>query len=220
MKIPFNKHNLAGAVILFGSFYAVTVNAGSCSNAARYAPAHPHQHHAMPFYGYRAALPYQTPRYRHTQQRPFVYGRAAYPTPYAAATQTTAYSAAAVEENSNEQTSQASRIEIELPASGDIKLTIQGGDWILTDASGLSLYTYVQDPKNQSSCSGQCAVSWPPVAASDKISAVGDFTAVKRSDGSLQWAYKGQPLYTWAGDRKVGDTSGDGVGGVWNLARI
>jgi predicted lipoprotein with Yx(FWY)xxD motif len=48
---------------------------------------------------------------------------------------------------------------------------------------------------------------------------VGDFVVVKRDDQSRQWAYKGRPLYRWAGDRKPGDSTGDGVGGVWHTAK-
>ena len=32
------------------------------------------------------------------------------------------------------------------------------------------------------------------------------------------WAYKGWPLYLWIKDTKPGDTTGDGVGGVWHTA--
>jgi predicted lipoprotein with Yx(FWY)xxD motif len=47
----------------------------------------------------------------------------------------------------------------------------------------------------------------------------GEWTVVKRDDGSSQWAYKGRPLYTWAKDTKPGDRTGDGVNNVWRLAR-
>ncbi|HGG05709.1 MAG TPA: hypothetical protein ENK28_09650 [Aliiroseovarius sp.] len=32
-------------------------------------------------------------------------------------------------------------------------------------------------------------------------------------------AYRGQPLYLYAGDSKPGDINGDGVAGVWHLAK-
>ncbi|MFD2261151.1 hypothetical protein [Chelativorans composti] len=46
----------------------------------------------------------------------------------------------------------------------------------------------------------------------------GKFSVIKRKDGTSQWAYNGKPLYLWAGDKKPGETSGDGVGGVWHIA--
>ncbi|HRL22897.1 MAG TPA: hypothetical protein PLP85_14100, partial [Alcaligenes sp.] len=49
--------------------------------------------------------------------------------------------------------------------------------------------------------------------------ASGDWTFVQSHDGKRQWAYKGKPLYRFAKDAKPGDTHGDGVGGVWHLAK-
>ncbi|HDR9764226.1 TPA: hypothetical protein QDC44_008515, partial [Burkholderia cepacia ATCC 25416] len=34
-----------------------------------------------------------------------------------------------------------------------------------------------------------------------------------------QWAYRGRPLYRWKQDRKPGDAGGDGIGGMWHVAR-
>jgi len=42
---------------------------------------------------------------------------------------------------------------------------------------------------------------------------------VSRKDGSKQWALNGMPLYYFAADKAAGDVKGDGVGGVWDLAR-
>lgn len=89
----------------------------------------------------------------------------------------------------------------------------------LVDAAGMSLYTFDKDSAGKSACEGECTEYWPPamVDAGDKPS--GDFTAVARSDGASQWAYKGKPLYTWSKDSAPGQTTGDGVKGVWHLAR-
>jgi len=43
--------------------------------------------------------------------------------------------------------------------------------------------------------------------------------AIERKDGSKQWAKDGKPLYFWVGDTEPGETNGDGVGGVWHVAR-
>jgi predicted lipoprotein with Yx(FWY)xxD motif len=94
------------------------------------------------------------------------------------------------------------------------------GDF-LSDSSGMTLYVFDKDAagSGRSVCNGDCANNWPPLAASDAAKDLGDFVVVKRDDQSRQWAYKGRPLYRWAGDRKPGDSTGDGVGGVWHTAK-
>jgi predicted lipoprotein with Yx(FWY)xxD motif len=49
---------------------------------------------------------------------------------------------------------------------------------------------------------------------------VGDFSIVTRSDGSRQWAYKGRPLYAYAGDQLRGDVHGTGVDKQWQVAAL
>lgn len=90
---------------------------------------------------------------------------------------------------------------------------------VLTNAEGMSLYTFDPDTATSSACNGGCAKSWPPLKADGDDHDKGDFTVIARDDGSKQWAYKGRPLYLWVNDRKPGDISGDGVGGKWHLAR-
>jgi hypothetical protein len=44
----------------------------------------------------------------------------------------------------------------------------------------------------------------------------------KRHDGTLQVTYNGWPLYTYGGDSKAGDTTGEGVkqfGAAWYLLK-
>ncbi|MDQ7070253.1 MAG: hypothetical protein Q9M48_05870 [Rhodobacterales bacterium] len=90
---------------------------------------------------------------------------------------------------------------------------------ILTDAEGMSLYTFDKDSAGKSVCNGECAVKWPPLMATKNTKSMGDFTVIKRADGGYQWAQDGKPLYTWFKDTEAGDTTGDGVKGVWHLAR-
>ncbi|MFG5384174.1 hypothetical protein [Yoonia sp. R2-816] len=90
---------------------------------------------------------------------------------------------------------------------------------ILTDANGMSLYTFDPDTATSSACNGGCAQNWPPLYAAADADETGKFTTITRQDGTKQWAYDGQPLYLWVNDRAPGDTTGDGVGGNWHLAR-
>lgn len=104
-------------------------------------------------------------------------------------------------------------------ADGHAGAPAQEAGGILTDASGLSLYTFDKDKKNKSNCYGGCAKNWPPLMAPVKAKASGGFKPIKRRGGTMQWAYKGEPLYTWFKDKAPGDMTGDGVGGVWHLAK-
>jgi predicted lipoprotein with Yx(FWY)xxD motif len=95
---------------------------------------------------------------------------------------------------------------------------------ILTDADGMTLYIFDRDEPNVSNCNDRCAETWPPLLldSGDPVAPpdlAGELTVFTRADGRRQVAYRGQPLYRYAGDTQPGDTTGDGVGGVWHLAR-
>ena len=95
----------------------------------------------------------------------------------------------------------------------------EGG--VLVGANGMTLYIFDTDVagSGKSACNGPCVQNWPPLQAADADRASGDYSIVIRDDGSRQWALKGKPLYFWAKDAKPGDTTGDGVKGVWRIAR-
>lgn len=101
---------------------------------------------------------------------------------------------------------------------GAVKSTEIGGKQVLTDAAGMTLYTFDKDTPGVSNCYDDCAVKWPPLFADDAAADDGDFTIVTRSDGTRMWAYKGWPLYLWINDKAPGDTTGDMVGNVWHTA--
>ena len=94
------------------------------------------------------------------------------------------------------------------------------GPVLAAEANGMTLYTFRQDTPGTSNCYDGCATSWPPFLAADGALAEAGFGLVTRRDGTLQWAdAAGMPLYFWAGDAAPGDATGDGVGGVWDVAR-
>ncbi|MGV8834153.1 MAG: hypothetical protein ACOH2N_19485 [Devosia sp.] len=103
-------------------------------------------------------------------------------------------------------------------AHGAVKTADIAGKTVLTDANGMTLYIFDKDSAGVSNCYDQCAANWPPLAADTGAMADGDFSVVERTDGYSMWAYKGAPLYYWKNDAQPGDTTGDGVGGVWHLA--
>jgi predicted lipoprotein with Yx(FWY)xxD motif len=91
---------------------------------------------------------------------------------------------------------------------------------VLTDAKGMTLYTFDKDAGGKSACNGPCATNWPPLTAAADAKTAGNYTVVVRDDGGKQWAYKGKPLYTWKNDQKPGDITGDGfLQGAWHIAQ-
>jgi predicted lipoprotein with Yx(FWY)xxD motif len=98
----------------------------------------------------------------------------------------------------------------------EVKTTDQGETLVST--TGKTLYTYDKDSHDKSTCTGQCAKEWHPlrVQAGAAAQDTGDWSIVRRSDGTKQWAYKGNPLYTSSKDTKPGETNGNG--GDWHVA--
>lgn len=95
---------------------------------------------------------------------------------------------------------------------------IHDANGILTDTKGMTLYTFDMDKDGVSACYDACAANWPPLLAEAGAKAEGDFGLTARKDGAMQWTYYGMPLYLWVKDAKPGDTTGDGVKGVWHSA--
>jgi predicted lipoprotein with Yx(FWY)xxD motif len=98
------------------------------------------------------------------------------------------------------------------------------GDFVV-DADGRTLYIFLKDTENTSNCADDCAAKWPPATvgegesptAGDGISA--DLATIQRDDGSTQLTLDGAPLYRYTPDQAQGDINGEGVGGVWFVAR-
>jgi len=90
---------------------------------------------------------------------------------------------------------------------------------ILANPKGMTLYTFDKDAMGKSNCDEACLKKWPAFHAAAKAKAEGEWSLVKAADGKEMWAYEGKPLYTFAGDKKPGDMTGDGVGGVWHVAK-
>lgn len=96
----------------------------------------------------------------------------------------------------------------------------KAADGTLTDASGMTLYTFDKDMGGTSACSGNCAKNWPPLTASASAKPTGDWGVIMRDDGTKQWTYDGKPLYRWVKDTKPGDRTGDGLlNNSWHVAK-
>ena len=97
--------------------------------------------------------------------------------------------------------------------------TVAGKD-LLTNAKGLTLYTFAPDKVNKSVCYGDCATYWPPVPGNMSAGpgVTGKIGTITRTDGTTQATYNGHPLYTYIGDHGPGTASGNNInlnGGLW-----
>jgi predicted lipoprotein with Yx(FWY)xxD motif len=85
---------------------------------------------------------------------------------------------------------------------------------VLVNSKGHTLYLFMKDKNDKSSCSAACAKFWPPLIVHGKPVAGAGLTkamlgTTKRSDGSMQVTYNKHPLYTFAEDKQAGQTKGE-----------
>jgi predicted lipoprotein with Yx(FWY)xxD motif len=101
-----------------------------------------------------------------------------------------------------------------------LKLGRVGGVSVLTNARGFTLYLFVPDAPDKSTCYGTCAAYWPPVTGTPMAGAgvTGKLGTIRRSDGGKQVTYDSHPLYTYVGDSHPGQANGNNInlnGGLW-----
>jgi predicted lipoprotein with Yx(FWY)xxD motif len=104
---------------------------------------------------------------------------------------------------------------------------------ILVDSSGYPLYVFAPDKRQRVTCTGSCAVRWPPLRlATGATPSAGPginaslLGSAEDSDGGRVVTYDDWPLYTYTTDRKLGLKSaiatGAGLdldGGNWYVIR-
>jgi predicted lipoprotein with Yx(FWY)xxD motif len=137
-------------------------------------------------------------------------------------------------DNNNDETPTTPEVKTEVKLSTSTTL----GSY-LSDKDGRSLYFFSTDANGQVSCTGGCEAVWPAFIVdnltADKIGTgltFSDFGTVTNASGKKQVTYKGWPLYYYspssANDgygnvtntpEAAGKTTGDGVGGVWFIAK-
>jgi predicted lipoprotein with Yx(FWY)xxD motif len=111
--------------------------------------------------------------------------------------------------------------------------SVSGVGDVLVDPSGMVLYTNDMDTGSKIACTGQCLTEWVPLAApsagqptSDDSAVQAKLGMVKRSYGSSQVTFGGQPLYTFVED-SPGQATGngfrdtfDGTDFLWTAATV
>jgi predicted lipoprotein with Yx(FWY)xxD motif len=106
-------------------------------------------------------------------------------------------------------------------ASSAVKTSTINGATVLTNANGLTLYSFAPDTMTTSNCNGTCAQLWPPVhgPVTAGPGVTGRLGTITRANGSIQATYNGHPLYTYVADTAPGQAKGNGLnasGGVWH----
>ncbi|MEU6199678.1 hypothetical protein [Streptomyces sp. NPDC047061] len=93
----------------------------------------------------------------------------------------------------------------------------------LININQAALYRFDDDTADpsKSSCTGACAVKWPPVTIQEggNVYLAGvnpkEVGAIRRPDGQVQITVGGWPVYRFSGDSKPGDLNGQGLDGKW-----
>ncbi|MGW2597375.1 SCO0930 family lipoprotein [Streptomyces klenkii] len=92
---------------------------------------------------------------------------------------------------------------------------------IVVDGQGRTLYRFNKDSAwpMKFACTGTCLDTWKPAEPVDKsaVRGVPDklISTVTRPDGTKQLAVDCWPVYWFTGDKKPGDTAGQGKQGLW-----
>ena len=97
---------------------------------------------------------------------------------------------------------------------------------VYVDAHGMTLYALSMRyaaPRSQNFnglkyCTGPCAQNWIALASTPDALSVGQWKVIDGAQG-LQWAYRGDPVFTYAGDKAPGSTAGDGYDDGWTAMR-
>ena len=106
-----------------------------------------------------------------------------------------------------------------LPATIKLESTVLGN--VYATSKGMTVYEFKKDVphSHKSTCYGECATLWPPVAAPAGFKPMKPWGIAVRKDGEKELTYQGYPLYTWIKDKKPGDITGQGVKGVWRVIK-
>ena len=108
-----------------------------------------------------------------------------------------------------------------LPDGIAVREIADAGGTGLVDASLLTLYTFdAAATQRGPACTRDCPRLWLPLEAPAIANPAGFFSVIARDDGITQWAFRGRPLYRFAGDRKPGDVNGSAIDERFHVALL
>jgi predicted lipoprotein with Yx(FWY)xxD motif len=101
-------------------------------------------------------------------------------------------------------------VPLATPPGIKIQKTLQG--YVAANNDRKTLYAPQGDIDPKTLCiDDACGTDWRPVVAPWAARDLDNWTVVDRNDGLRQWAYKNQPLFSYAGDVQPREYNGDGV---------
>jgi predicted lipoprotein with Yx(FWY)xxD motif len=96
------------------------------------------------------------------------------------------------------------------------------GKTVLTANNGRTLYSLSVEKNGNFICKRSCLKDWFPLVVAAGVKPAGPVAlgTVRRPDGRRQVTFEGRPLYTFDGDSKKGDATGEGIKdvGTWHAA--
>ncbi len=107
-----------------------------------------------------------------------------------------------------------------LPYGINIAEVNEANGQTLIGPNKMPLYAYDGDVADGKCGDKVCGTDWKPLLAGQLANTMGDFSVVNRADGIQQWAYKGHPLFSYAGDMDLGDANGMNVDKHFQIAQI
>jgi predicted lipoprotein with Yx(FWY)xxD motif len=100
------------------------------------------------------------------------------------------------------------------------------GQRLLATTKGRTLYTLSAEKGGKFICTATsgCTSIWVPLTVAGGVVPQGpvELGTIHRPEGTIQVTYKGHPLYTFASDKKPGQTKGEGIKdvGTWHAALL
>jgi predicted lipoprotein with Yx(FWY)xxD motif len=106
------------------------------------------------------------------------------------------------------------------------KTVKSGAKTLLAAKNGHTLYALSAETHGKFICTMEsgCTSIWHPLTVAAGVVPKGPVKlgTVKRPEGTVQVTYRGRPLYTFGGDKKTGQTNGEGIKdvGTWHAVAV
>lgn len=107
---------------------------------------------------------------------------------------------------------------IAMPDGIAIKEVGDANGLAFVDQNGMTIYAYEGRGGARAVVRLADQTQWKPLVAPELAQPIGEWSIVDRSDGIRQWAFRGKPLFTFAGDLTPGDANGVGLSRDWGAA--